>query len=151
MTDQASDLRRRLRAERDLVALVPCPRPDADDVARRTAAWIGASVESLAAEAFSPAGLDQSWGPETDSVLTDIDLLFTPQLQVEPLSHLRRMGRSVALVAVWPGRIDGGRLTYSEPGRSDHYDVPAKHVLVLDPVETHFPDEDPYTAEYYPA
>jgi hypothetical protein len=117
VTDQASDLRRRLRAERDLVALVPCSRSDADDVARRTAAWIGASLESLAAEAFSPAGLDQSWGPETDSVLTDIDLLFTPQLQVEPLSHLRRMGRSVALVAVWPGRIDGGRLTYSEPGR----------------------------------
>jgi hypothetical protein len=44
-----------------------------------------------------------------------------------------------------------GGLPIPSRGGSDHYDVPAKHVLVLDPVETHFPDEDPYTAEYYPA
>lgn len=151
MTAFAVDLLDQLRAERDLVAVIPFPDADSSSAAARAASWLGVDVVSLASEAFSSDGFDVSWSAPADAVLIDIDLLFSPSLKVEPLSQLRLIGRSVALVAIWPGRVEGGRLTYSEPGRNDRYDVPAKHVLVLDSVETYFPDEDPYRAEYYPA
>lgn len=151
MAGRTATLLDQLRAERDLVALIPFPDADSSSAAARAASWLGVDVVSLASEAFASDGFDASWSAPADAVLIDIDLLFSPPLKVEPLSQLRLIGRSVALIAIWPGRVEAGRLTYSEPGRSDRYDVPAKHVLVLDSVETYFPDEDPYRAEYYPA
>lgn len=85
------------------------------------------------------------------TLLRDIDVLFSPALELDVLSQLRRMVRSRSLVVLWPGRIHAGRLSYSLPGRSDFVDVAARDVIVLHPVATHFPDEVPYLLERFPA
>ena len=88
-------------------------------------------------------------GPST--LLVDIEVLFSPELHLEVVSQLRRTAQNTALVVAWPGRIAGGRLSYSLPGRGDHVDEPVRDLIVLRPVEVHFPDEVPYTVERYPA
>lgn len=84
-------------------------------------------------------------------LLVDIDVLFTPEMGVDVLSQLRRTAMNTALIVAWPGRILGGRLSYSLPGRVDHLDELARDLVVLRPVEVDFPDEVPYTVERYPA
>lgn len=88
-------------------------------------------------------------GPST--LLVDIDVLFAAALRLEVVSQLRRTAQNTALIVAWPGRIAGGRLSYSLPGRADHVDEPARDLVVLRPVEADFPDEVPYTVERYPA
>jgi hypothetical protein len=85
------------------------------------------------------------------TLLLDIDVLFAPALELDVLSQLRRMVRDRSLVVLWPGRSQGGRLSYSSPGRGDYVDVPARDVIVLHPVATQFPDEVPYLLERFPA
>ncbi len=85
------------------------------------------------------------------TLLLDIDVLFAPALELDVLSQLRRMVRDRSLVVLWPGRSQGGRLSYSSPGRGDYVDVPARDVIVLRPVATQFPDEVPYLLERFPA
>lgn len=83
------------------------------------------------------------------TLLTDIDVLFTPALRIDVVSQLRRTTQSTTLIAAWPGEIRGGRLSYSRPGRVDHMDEPARDLVVLRPVPTEFPDEIPYSVERY--
>ncbi len=85
------------------------------------------------------------------TLLLDIDVLFTPPLRIDVVSQLRRTSQSTALIVVWPGRIAGGRLSYSLPGRADHVDEAARDLVVLRPVDAQFPDEVPYNLERYPA
>ena len=85
------------------------------------------------------------------TLLLDIDVLFTPPLRIDVVSQLRRTSQSTALIVVWPGRIAGGRLSYSLPGRADHVNEAARDLIVLRPVDAQFPDEVPYTLERYPA
>ena len=85
------------------------------------------------------------------TLLLDIDVLFTSELKLDVLSQLRRMGRGGPLLVLWPGRIHGGRLSYSSPGRGDYVDVPARDVIVLHPAPAQFPDEVPYLLERFPA
>lgn len=84
-------------------------------------------------------------------VLQDIDVLFAPQLGLQPLAVLGRIAKRSPLLAVWSGCLTGGRLTYSRPGRPDHFDAPARDLVVLRPLTTNFPDEVPYAIERYPA
>ena len=85
------------------------------------------------------------------TLLLDIDVLFAPAFKVDVLSQICHMVRGRSLVVLWPGRIQGGRLSYSSPGRDDYVDVLARDVIVLDPVATQFPDEVPYLLERFPA
>lgn len=81
-------------------------------------------------------------------VLVDLDVLFWPDVLVDPLRLLRTLARYTPLVALWPGEISGGRATYSEPGRRDHYDQPVPaEAIVLRARSTTFPDELPYEVE----
>lgn len=80
--------------------------------------------------------------------LIDLDILFwRPGLQVDPMALLHRLARSGPCVAVWPGRVQGGEATYSEPGRPDHHRYPLDDVVVLRPRTQRFPDELPYRVE----
>lgn len=83
------------------------------------------------------------------TLLLDIDVLFTPALHIDVMSQLRRISQGTALIVVWPGKIAGGRLSYSLPGRADHVDEPARDLVVLRPISTQFPDEVPYNVERY--
>jgi hypothetical protein len=84
------------------------------------------------------------------TVLVDCEVLFDPELGVDPLQLLRTLARRAPRIAIWPGRIEGGRAVYSEPGRRDFFDRPIADAIVLRPRATTFPDEVPYTLERIP-
>jgi len=110
------------------------------------------SVGQRVANCDSPGDVARVVQPRHASTLmVDIEALFTPELHLDVIALLRTFAQRCALVVVWPGRIAAGRLSYSLPGRADYLDEPAKDLVVLSPVVTHFPDEIPYTVERYPA
>ena len=82
--------------------------------------------------------------------LSDCDILFWPTLRVEPLTLLRSLARRRPRIAVWPGVIEGNRVTYSQPGRQDWYEGVLTDTLVLKPRPTTYPDDVPYTEERIP-
>ena len=72
---------------------------------RTAIAWLRAKVTDVAP------------GP---TVLTGIDVLFEPSLELDPLALLRQMVRVTRVVAAWPGSIGANRLTYGVPKHA-HY------------------------------
>jgi len=65
---------------------------------------------------------------------TEIDLLFDPTLELDPLSLLRDAGRVARLVVAWPGSYQDGVLSYAVPGHN-HYRTwrkPEVDIVVLE-------------------
>lgn len=153
--DPFSDLVRELRADRGRPALVEGSAADAGGLIRRLEPLVDEVVsvgERIAAAAQRPTAEDLLEHLDAGStLLRDIEALFTPALQIEVVSQLRRTAQRTALVVAWPGEITGGRLSYSRPGRADHMTEPARDLIVLRPISSPFPDEVPYIVERYPA
>jgi hypothetical protein len=53
-------------------------------------------------------------------LLDNIELLFDRSLQLDPLDLLRRHAHAKRVVAVWPGELRDGRLTYADMGHPEH-------------------------------
>jgi hypothetical protein len=53
-------------------------------------------------------------------VLFRVDVMFEPQLHLDPLVMFREMSRVAPLVATWPGEYDGNTLSYAIPEHT-HY------------------------------
>lgn len=53
-------------------------------------------------------------------LVDNIELLFDPSLQLDPLRALKVASRHRSLVVAWPGAIEGGDLTYAEPGYPEY-------------------------------
>lgn len=51
--------------------------------------------------------------------LDNVELLFDPELAVDPLRLLQGLARDRTLVVVWPGSFDGTNLTYARPGHPE--------------------------------
>jgi hypothetical protein len=84
------------------------------------------------------------------SILVDIEILFEPKLELDPIQLLRNLARRKPRLALWPGQIVGGLASYSELGRGDWYESRLENAIVLRPTASQFPDEVPYTAERIP-
>jgi hypothetical protein len=148
-------LQRELRASRGTVAVFEESAPESAHLKYYLSAVVdrvfslGQSVTSRTTaptdSQLFPAFVGQS------VLLTDIDILFSPQLQLAPLTQIRQLAHGAVLIVSWPGRIVGGRLSFSLPGRIDHMDELARDMIVLRPAKTDFPDETPYTMERYPS
>jgi hypothetical protein len=153
--DAFEALCRDLRADRGRPGLVDMSSPASADLLGQLAPLVTNVVslgDRVAQWDHAPAVADLMADINGSStLLTDIDVLFTPALHIEVVSQLRRTAQNTALIVAWPGRLAGGRLSYSLPGRADHVDEPARDLVVLRPIETHFPDEVPYTVERFPA
>jgi len=55
-----------------------------------------------------------------DVILIDnIELLFAPELAVDPLRLLQGLSRNRIVIASWRGAYDGEQLTYAEPGHPE--------------------------------
>ena len=143
-----------LRAGRETFAAVDCASPLSDMTLTAIAEVADTTIDvgaqlTAGSDPASPDGvLESAAGP---TLLTHLEVLFTPVLGIDLLAQLRRTARKVPLVVAWPGRVDNGRLTYSAPGRGDRLDAPLRNVLVLRPVHTEFPDEVPYVVERFPS
>jgi hypothetical protein len=53
-------------------------------------------------------------------LVDNIELLFDPSLQLDPLRALKAVSRRRSLVVAWPGTLDNGYLTYAEPGHPEY-------------------------------
>jgi hypothetical protein len=54
------------------------------------------------------------------ALCTEIDLLFEPTLQLDPLRLLRDASRATRIVVAWPGSYSGDTLAYAVPAHG-HY------------------------------
>ena len=71
-----------------------------------------------------------------DLVLLDnIELLFDRALKLDPLDLLKRHAHARRVVAVWPGELRDGRLSYAEMGHPEYQDYGLEGVVPFE-IET---------------
>lgn len=104
---------------------------------RRLAQLLGDVVDAAEAEREEAAPGPPS-GPMV--LLDNIELVFDPAFQQDPLKLLQGPSRHRVIVAAWPGTVAEGRLTYAVPGHPEHrsYRVAdlAADALVVDAQES---------------
>jgi hypothetical protein len=84
-------------------------------------------------------------------VLVDLELLFAPELHIDPLMLLRSLRRrGLPRIALWPGHLAAGRARFSAPQRPDFYEQPCGDVLVLRPRDGTLPGERCFEVERWP-
>lgn len=69
---------------------------------------------------------------ETALLIINIELLFEPSLQINPLGLLKGLAHAKRVVAVWPGDIRGDRLVYADMSHPEHRDYSRDGVVVLE-------------------
>jgi len=77
-------------------------------------------ISSQQRPAQAPIALANVLAGQEPVMLYDIELLFEPALQLDPLRALKAASRSRILFALWPGTFEGGNLTYAEPGHPEY-------------------------------
>lgn len=65
-------------------------------------------------------------------LLDNLELLFAPSLQINPLELLKRLAHAKRLVAVWPGELRGTHLVYADMSHPEHRDYSCDGVVVLE-------------------
>jgi len=68
-------------------------------------------------------------------LLDNIELLFDQSLKLEPLDLLKRHAHARRVVAVWPGELRDGRLSYAEMGHPEYQDYGLEGVVPFE-IET---------------
>lgn len=53
-------------------------------------------------------------------ILERIELLFLPELQVDPMRLFEDISRNTVLIIDWNGKYENGNLTYARPGHSEY-------------------------------
>lgn len=61
-----------------------------------------------------------------DIILANIDILFTPEYELNVIKMLLQLGRNRRFYLPWPGEISRERLTYSELGKFDYREYNVK-------------------------
>lgn len=77
-------------------------------------------ISSHQRPAQAPILLADLLAGEEPAILYDIELLFDPTLQLEPLRALKAASRSRILLVLWPGAYEDHKLTYAEPGHPEY-------------------------------
>lgn len=65
-------------------------------------------------------------------LLDNLELLFEPGLQINPLDLIKRLAHSKRLVAVWPGELRGDRLVYADMSHPEYRNYSRDGVVVLE-------------------
>ncbi len=94
----------------ELLEMVPKVR------AQEATSLIARSLEAMVAEVV---------------VLDDMQVLFAPVLQVDPLNLLKTLGRKFSIVAAWPGEYDGEFLSVATTGKLDPKIYDAKGLTIV--------------------
>lgn len=71
--------------------------------------------------------------PASTIALDNIELLFEPSLQQDPLALLKEMSRNKSLIVAWPGSFDNVQqlLVYAEPGHAEYRRYERPEVLIV--------------------
>ena len=75
---------------------------------------------AIKAPSFLDEIIDASPEGEKPLIFDNIELLFSPELELESLALLEDAGRRATLIVSWPGTIIGGSLSYAEPGYKEY-------------------------------
>lgn len=62
--------------------------------------------------------------PDRVVLLDNIEIIFDPVFQHDPLRLLQGLSRHRVVVAAWPGAVDEGQLAYAAPGHPEHRSYP---------------------------
>lgn len=54
-------------------------------------------------------------------LVDNTEILFDPELKLDPMKSLLELSRSNTVVAVWSGMVKAGVLFYAKPGRREYY------------------------------
>lgn len=69
---------------------------------------------------------------EDPLLIDDLELLFEPSLQINPLDLVKRLAHAKRVVAVWPGELRGDRLIYADMSHPEYRDYSRKGIVVLE-------------------
>lgn len=100
------------------------------ELGRRLAATQNSERGFLAAELLREIADKER--TEDPLLLDNLELLFEPGLQFNPLDLVRRLAHSKRVVAVWPGELRGDRLVYADMSHPEHRDYSRDGVVVLE-------------------
>jgi hypothetical protein len=67
-------------------------------------------------------------------LLDNIEILFDPSLQQDPLRLLLNLSRNRTLVVSWNGQIKNNILSYAEPGHPEYRRYSVENFLIIAPV-----------------
>jgi type II secretory pathway predicted ATPase ExeA len=67
-------------------------------------------------------------------LLDNIEILFDPSLQQDPLRLLLNLSRNRTLVVSWNGQIKNNILSYGEPGHPEYRRYTVENFLIIAPV-----------------
>ena len=65
------------------------------------------------------------------AILDGIEILFDPSLKMDPIEILRQVSRQRPTVASWPGKVEGKKLIYAEPGHPEHRDCGLNGIIIF--------------------
>lgn len=71
---------------------------------------------------------------QTDSetlCFDQIELIFHPDLQQDPLRLFESVSRNKTIFICWPGEYDGNALSYAQPGHPEYMKIPFPQAFVL--------------------
>jgi SpoVK/Ycf46/Vps4 family AAA+-type ATPase len=69
--------------------------------------------------------------PTKLTLLDNIEILFNPLLNQDPLRLLQGLSRDRTIVASWLGDVDGGYLTYAVPEHPEFRRYPSADILIV--------------------
>ena len=104
------------------------------EMGRRLAATPNNKRGFSAGELLREIAQHEQFGERTEAplLLDNLELLFEPGLQINPLDLVRRLAHSKRVVAVWPGELRGDRLVYADMSHPEHRDYSRDGVVVLE-------------------
>jgi len=65
-------------------------------------------------------------------ILDNLEVLFSPTLQQDPLRLLESLSRNRSIAAAWAGTTDGQWITYAEPDHPEYRRYMIKDLLIVD-------------------
>lgn len=88
--------------------------------ARQRKLRLAGLLEEVVADALA-AGEPSASEPVPGWILLDnIEIVFEPSFEQDPLRLLQGLSRHRVVVAAWPGAVADGWLSYAEPGHPEH-------------------------------
>ena len=79
-------------------------------------------------------------------LLDNAEILFSTELQLDPLRLLQGLSRNRTVVATWSGELESESLTYAAPGHPEHRRCDRPQVILVPAVESQEPEQHYPTA-----